>query len=256
MREPVTEESAMRSVPNTAPVTVQLSNWLTVQAAELAGEVARFKRASVEAHAANVWAGHRPVEVRGECKRRQWRPFLRAAGVEEGTSRDMMKLARAGVTADRITEYGGVRGALEVLRAAVAGISRTGGGEEPGVVAAVRHCELSSPSGGVPVGAEGVSKPVAGSEGPGPRRAGSGPARSVREALAAGLCRCGRPRVPGRKQFGPCLNWDRERTRSRLAGGRLAAALDRRLRSAAAKDRGVSLSPVDVKRLLGVGVKP
>ena len=103
------------------PIPARLSNWLTVQAAEVAGDVARFKRASAEAHTAYMMAARRLVDVRGECRRGEWGEFLRAAGVEPRTARNMMTLARARLSADDMTEAGGVQAALDALRAVAAG---------------------------------------------------------------------------------------------------------------------------------------
>ena len=65
----------------------RLSNWLTVQAGAVAGELAAYKRSSRQ-----------------------------AAGVESRTARDMMTLARSRLTASQVHRHGGVRGALEALR--------------------------------------------------------------------------------------------------------------------------------------------
>ena len=73
---------------------------------------------------------------------------------------------------------------------------------------------------------------------------------AAQDEADANRCRCGRERAPGRRQCERCLSRDRTRTRSRLAGGKYAAALDRRLREAKAKGRGLSLSAGDVSRLL------
>ena len=67
----------------------RLSNWLTVQAGAVAGELAAYKRSSRQ-----------------------------AAGVESRTARDMMTLARSRLTASQVHRHGGVRGALEALREA------------------------------------------------------------------------------------------------------------------------------------------
>ena len=97
-----------------------LSNFLTVLAVEIAGEVAAFKRGSLAAHTAYLEAGRKLVEARGECRRGQWGPFLSACGIEARTARDMTSLARAGMTPERMTALGGIRAALESLRTAAA----------------------------------------------------------------------------------------------------------------------------------------
>ena len=67
----------------------RLSNWLTVQAGAVAGELAAYKRSSRQ-----------------------------AAGVESRTARDMMTLARSRLTAADLTDGGGVQASLDALRAA------------------------------------------------------------------------------------------------------------------------------------------
>ena len=254
----------MRSVPPSAPGPARLSNYLTALAADVAGDVAAYRRGSIEAHRAYLSGAAKLVEARGACRRGEWGPFLERAGVGSRAAQDMMALARAGVTAERMTELGGVRAALEAIRyaaavaveaaasadddgekhATVAGISGACGGDEAAEKAPGRAVEVDT--GGEPAGVQGepVSGVLGGSEG----RTGARAAR-----VAAGLCRCGREAVSGRRQCERCLTRDRTRTRSRLAGGRYAAALDRRLREAAATGRGLALSPADVAKLVGDG---
>ena len=97
-----------------------LSRSLTVQAADVAVEAAAFARTSLEAHRAYLEAGRRLVVARGECRPGEWGRFLEAAGVEPRAAADMMMLSNAGVSAERVTELGGVRAALESLREAAA----------------------------------------------------------------------------------------------------------------------------------------
>ena len=98
----------------TAPA---LSNFLTVLAVEIAGEVAAYKRSSTAAHIAYLSAGRKLLDARENAPRGQWAPFLaECGGVEPRTARNMMALARAGLTADDVTAAGGVRAALESLR--------------------------------------------------------------------------------------------------------------------------------------------
>ena len=96
---------------------IRLSNYLTVKAAEIRNSVDRYKRSSLEAHDAYLAAGRELAGVRRECERGQWAPFLAAVGIEARTARNMMKLARGGLDAATIGELGGVRAALETLRA-------------------------------------------------------------------------------------------------------------------------------------------
>ena len=74
--------------------------------------------------------------------------------------------------------------------------------------------------------------------------------------MAAGLCvTCGRePAVEGRRQGERCLERDRRRTRSRLAGGWMAVALAKRIREAAARGAGLRLSADDVAGLVHGGM--
>ena len=109
---------ARKSPSGSVPI---LSDYLTGQAADVAIEAAAFARASVEAHRVYLEAGRRLVVARGACRRGEWGPFLEAAGLDSRTAADMMMLSRAGLTAERVTELGGVRGALESLREAAAG---------------------------------------------------------------------------------------------------------------------------------------
>lgn len=97
-----------------------LSNFLSSLAVDVAGDVAAYRRGSLEAHRAYLSAGAKLVQARGECRRGQWGPFLEKAGLDARTARDMMSLARADVTAERMTDLGGVRAALEALRLSAA----------------------------------------------------------------------------------------------------------------------------------------
>ena len=98
-----------------------LGKTLTLKAADLAVEAAAFARASVEAHRAYLEAGRRLVEARGACRPGEWGRLLEAAGLDSRTAADMMMLSKAGLSAERVTELGGVRAALEALREAAEG---------------------------------------------------------------------------------------------------------------------------------------
>lgn len=109
---------ARKSPSGSVPV---LSRNLTVQAADVAVEAAAFARTSLEAHRVYLEAGRRLVVARGACRRGgEWGRFLEAAGVEPRAVADMMMLSKAGVSAERVTELGGVRAALDALREAAA----------------------------------------------------------------------------------------------------------------------------------------
>ena len=98
----------------------RLSNFLTVLAVEVAGELAAYKRSSTAAHRAYLAAGAKLLDARAAAKRGEWAPFLTACGddLDERTAQRMMQLARSGLTPDDVTAAGGVRGALESLREA------------------------------------------------------------------------------------------------------------------------------------------
>ena len=120
-----------------------LSNYLAVLAVEIAGEVAAYKRSSTAAHVAYLTAGAKLLDARENAPRGQWAPFLAACGgVEPRTARNMMALARAGLTADDVTAAGGVRAALESLRdrpqaETVSGNGTPGEGEKTETVSAI-----------------------------------------------------------------------------------------------------------------------
>ena len=95
-----------------------LSNYLTMLAVEVAGQIAVYKRSSTAANRAYLTAGAKLLEAREMAPHGQWATFLEACGIETRTARNMMTLARAGLSADDVTAAGGVRGALESLREA------------------------------------------------------------------------------------------------------------------------------------------
>ena len=80
------------------------------------GAVERFRRGSVEAHRAYLEAAAALVEARDGAKRGQWGPFIEAAGVDERTARNMMRLARAGVKPETVSAFGGVKAMLDWLK--------------------------------------------------------------------------------------------------------------------------------------------
>ena len=273
----------MRSVPPSAPDSPVLSNRLA-DLAERAGEAARdYRRGSIESIAAYLRAGELLAEARGECRRGEWGAVLARAGIADRTGRLMVqcwRIARdSGASAETVHDAGGIQAfvaaAVDAAGAAVDAAARALDAGEPEPSKPALNTGFSVP---VPDTA-GDDAPVGGAEGlPTGRKAGEGTdvppegatgvlggaegrtgGRAAREAerVAAGLCvRCGRePAAPGKRQGARCLERDRARTRERLAGGRYAAALDRRLREAAAKGRGLSLSAGDVAKLLGSETK-
>lgn len=93
-----------------------LSNYLTVLAHEIRDDVAAFKRSSTAAHEVYLTAGGKLVRAREAARRGQWGPFLETCGFSERVARNMMALARSGLSAEDITERGGVQASLESLR--------------------------------------------------------------------------------------------------------------------------------------------
>ena len=107
MTDPVAEVDARtKDLTEGGPA---LSNYLTMLAVEVAGEVAAYKRSSTAAHRAYLTAGAKLLEARKAAKRGQWAAFMEACGVEARTARNMMTLARPGLSADDVTSAGGVR---------------------------------------------------------------------------------------------------------------------------------------------------
>ena len=95
----------------------RLSNRRAVLAATVKGEWERYRRSSKEAVTAYLAAGAALCEAREGAERGEWGAFLRAAGIEARTARNMMRLARAGVDAEFVSASGGVAAVLESLRA-------------------------------------------------------------------------------------------------------------------------------------------
>ena len=98
-----------------------LSNYLTVLADQVRGEVAAFKRSSTAAHEAYIAAGSKLVDAREAARRGQRGSFLEACGISERVARNMMALARSGLTAEEITERSGVQASIEALRSKAPG---------------------------------------------------------------------------------------------------------------------------------------
>ena len=116
MTDPVSEGDA--TTKDSTEGGPALSNYLTMLAVEVAGEVAVYKRCSTAANRAYLTAGATLLEARKAARHGQWAAFLEACGIEMRTARNMMTLVRAGLSADDVTAAGGVRGALESLREA------------------------------------------------------------------------------------------------------------------------------------------
>lgn len=233
----------MKIVPPSAPDSPVLSNRLA-DLAERAGEAARaYRRGSVEAIGEYLRAGELLAEAKAECRHGQWLAVLERAGIAARTASRMMLASKMAVareaTAEVIHDAGGVTAWLDRggKSATVADLADSGEGEPAGDDAPVEDAESRSEG---DTALDAVSVPPEGVSG-----------RPVASGRPEGRCRCGREAAPGRRQCERCLERDRNRTRSRLAGGKYAAALDRRLRAALDAGRGLSLSACDVARLLG-----
>ena len=212
-----------------------LSNYLAVLAVEIAGEVAAFKRSSTAAHVAYLSAGRKLLDARENAPRGQWAPFLAACGgVEPRTARNMMALARAGLTADDVTAAGGVRAALESLRdrpqaETVSGNGTPGEGEKTETVSAPAPAPRTS--------ADRNSAPA-------------GPLTLYQWRRAMSLCTaCGGPSPDGAVRCPGCV----ERVSAQRAKRRVLAAvggvLAPRIEAAAKAGTGIVLDPAEVAAL-------
>lgn len=262
-----------------------LSNYLSVLAVEVAGEVAAFKRSSTAAHVAYLAAGAKLVEARAHARRGEWGAFLARCGIEARTARDMMACARAGLTPDDLTAAGGVRGALEALRAAavraVEGAAALDAGEKTATVAAIASpAEASNPPEieGI-AGANGAGRPALAQESglaPGELRsvqAGAPPAGAIphrsalQERQAADSAADGDPTLESGPARGPTLyQWRRAMGLCTSCGepsggaarcpGCARALAGRRARAAELARIGRDLAPrIEAARRAGRGVR-
>ena len=228
-----------------------LSNFLTVLAIEIAGEVAAFKRGSLAAHTAYLTAAAKLVDARGECRRGQWQSFLAAAGVESRTAQHMMMLSRAGMTPDRMTELGGVRAALESLRTANEKTETVSGNAfpEPADVAPESRAPLEESA---PV-AHGTG--LATGEPPAVRESGPqadlSPAKRRRASRRyRGLCvDCG-SEAHGRARCARCRSADSARGRRTRRRARMGEMIEARVNLAHRHGRGLRLTAADVRDLV------
>ena len=198
-----------------------LSNRLA-HLAEAAGSEARaFRRSSIEAHASYLRAGAILAEARSEARRGEWSAVLERAGISERVARNMMVLARSGMTAETVHAAGGVASALAGLRNPETGKPEFNSGIAPA---------LESPAPGAsPAPATSADK-----------------ARERRQRRrAAGLCvECGKP-SDGAARCPACAarisqrRKDR-RTRTRF-GERMAEIAGQPLAAAASAGRGVRI---------------
>lgn len=130
MTNPESTDNATEGAP-------ALSNYLSALAGEVAAEFALYKSTSTAAHRAYLSVGTKLLEARQATRHGQWAVFLKASGLEGRTARNMMTLARAGLSADEVTAAGGVRAALELLRQAAKAVLGSDGELSP----AARHAE-------------------------------------------------------------------------------------------------------------------
>ena len=206
-------------------ILVLSSNYLTVAAAEVRDELATYKRSSHAAHTAYLAAGAKLVEAREVAQRGEWGPFLAACGVESRTAQNMMQLARTGLSAEQVTDHGGVRGALESLRGPV---------------------QESEKSETVSLFSETIDAPAD------PKAQAREYARRRREARrAAGRCLdCGAP-SPNAVRCSACRGKISVRGKHRTVQARIGRELEPRLVNAAVAGKGLLLSATDVERLAG-----
>ena len=239
------------------------SNLLLSLAGDVREAVLRFKRSSLESFEAYLTAGGKLVEARGEAKRGQWGPFLEAAGVDGRTARDMMTIARAGLTAGQVYRHGGVRGALEALREAA------GDALDPGDVGHEKTATVAVFSGDEhPVGAyeryvqargEGRTDPARPEPpaasvrpfGASPGDIEPDPPMTLRQRRrAGGLCAdCGAQSGEAYR----CWVCRQARARSNATAAsrrRIGRALEGQIREAAAKGQGVHLTADEVRSLV------
>ena len=253
-----------------------LSNYLSVLAVEVAGEVAAFKRSSTAAHVAYLAAGRKLVEARGSARRGEWAPFLEACGIEARTARNMMTLARAGLTADDLTAAGGVRGALDAVRGEkTETVSAIASPAEPSNPAISGPREVPEPSSARPVVHEtalaaGESRSVQ-ADAPTSHRSslqGAQPADSVTDAdpaletdpargmtlyawrRAMGLCTtCGEPSDGKARCPGCARALAKQRTKAAELA-RIGREVAPRFEAARRAGRGVRLTAAEVARLV------
>ena len=248
------------------------SNLLASLAADVREAVSRFKRASLESFEAYLTAGGKLVEARGECRRGQWGPFLAAAGLDARTARDMMTVARAGLTAGQLYRHGGIRGTLEALRAAAAGAVDAAGdaldrGDDAGEITATVAVNEDAGEGAVdareaPVAPRAEEPAVPARPSPAetptaPLRASTGLPEPVSSPLtlrqwrrSVGRCAdCGEP-CPDSYRCEGCREARTRSTARAAARRRIGRELEGRIEGAAAKGRGVRLTAGEVRKLV------
>ena len=82
--------------------------------AELAKRAATTYAQHIEAW---VTTAYLLAEAREVAEHGQWHGFLQTAGIPERTARRMLRVARAGLKSDSVTDIGGIRAALDFLAA-------------------------------------------------------------------------------------------------------------------------------------------
>jgi hypothetical protein len=89
---------------------------------ELAARIGPAREAFAEADKRRVEsaleAGRLLCQAKDDCAHHQWLAFLTTAGIYEQQARDLMQLARAGLTSYVVSEIGGIDAALAYLRQA------------------------------------------------------------------------------------------------------------------------------------------
>ena len=217
-----------------------LSNLATDRAVAAGEHFQRYRASRRESIEAYIAAGAALDAGLAEVPYRSRSAFYQRTGIPRDTAERMLVLARAGLTVNDVLRHGGIRAAVDVYRT-------KRGSNDP------HRAVLSAPDSTAPEAHSGAAEGRGGPEaGVGQGRPAYGPPApsGAPERVDDGRCRCGRERAPGRRQCPACLARDRTRTRGRLAGGKMAVALARRIREAAARGAGLRLSPDDVAGLV------
>ena len=235
MQNTMTKQAGREAEAQGAPA---LSNYASDLAERAGAAYRRGGALSLEAAAAYLEAGRLLRELKTECGHGRWTGALRRAGIPPTTARRMMRIARAGMTAESVVEAGGVKAADAGL--AARGALKTATGAGLGAAAAN--------------GANGANGAFAGVPG---RAADTGGARMTDAARSqarrarlreAGLCvACGVAPAHGRSRCSVCADHQRTQAAARAARARIGAAVEPRLRAALEAGHGARLTFEEVK---------
>ena len=225
-------------------MTVQLSNYLTHLAVDVTEDFTVYRRSSEDAHRAYLSAGAKLLDGKEAAKHGEWTPFLRSCGIEPRTARNMMTLARSGFTAEEISDFGGVRGALESLRQPAK--PETLSDPESPPPAPESPDRTSEPDAPPPVdpAVAYVARVM------GDAFALSPAARRREERRALGLCiQCAKP-SPDHARCDACREKINATNARRRADAETGAALRQRLATAASRGTGMRITAAEVAKLV------